>query len=95
MKNTGLKDDYGNPIKDGDTIEWTYLKHGVMMKNEDGIENFMGCVGSEMITKEFKETKKIIYEVKGDVAGYFLDRPTGIATTFIQDKPKCKIINII
>jgi len=92
-KNTGLKDDYGTPIKDGDTIEWTYIKHGVMSKDNDGNEYFLGCVtGGEMITKEFKEIKKIEYEVRGDIAGYFLDRPCGIATTFINDKPKCRVV---
>ena len=91
-KNTGLKDDYGTPIMDGDTIEWKYYKHGVMIKNDDGTQYFLGCVtGSKMIKKEFKETKKIVYEIKNDVAGYFLDRPIGIATTFIDEQPKCKI----
>lgn len=92
-KDTGLKDDYGTPIKDGDTIEWTYIKHGVMIKNDDGTERFLGCVtGGEMISKEFKETKKIEYEIRDDVAGYFLDRPRGIATTFISEKPKCRVV---
>ena len=94
QKNTGLKDDYGTPIMDGDTIEWTYYKHGIMSKKDDGTEYFLGCVtGGEMIKKEFKETKKIEFEVRGDVSGYFLDRPTGIATTFIKEKPKCKVVN--
>jgi hypothetical protein len=92
-KDTGLKDDYGTPINDGDTIEWTYLKHGIMIKNKDGTERFFGCVsGGEMITREFKETRKIEYEVRGDIAGYFLDRPCGMATTFINEKPKCRVI---
>jgi hypothetical protein len=94
-KDTRLKDDYGNPIKDGDTIEWVYYKHGVMIKDDDGNEKFLGCLsGSEMITKKFKERRKIKYEVRGDFAGYFLDRPGGIATTFIKDKPKCKVVNV-
>ena len=96
MKNTGLKDDYGTSIMDGDTIEWTYHQHGTMIKNDDGTETFFGCLtGGEMIVKEFKEVNKIEYEVRGDIAGYFLDRPRGIATTFIKEKPKCKVINII
>lgn len=93
IKHTGLKDDYGTPINDGDSIEWTYYNHGVMIQNEDGTETFLGCVsGGEMIVKEFKEIKKIEYEIRGDNAGYFLDRPTGIATTFITEKPKCMVI---
>lgn len=88
MKNTGLKDDYGNIIKDGDTIEWTYNQHGIMTNSK-----FLACVsGGEMIIKEFKEKRKITYEVRSDIAGYFLDRPTGIGTTFIKDKPKCRVI---
>jgi hypothetical protein len=67
-----------------------------MWKYDDGSERFVGCVsGVGMVLKEFKETKKIEYEVRGDIAGYFLDRPTGIATTFIKDKPKCKVINVV
>lgn len=93
-RDTGLKDDYGTSIKDGDTIEWVYKQHGVMIKGEDGNERFLGCVaGSEMIVKEFRETKKMVYEIRDEVAGYFLDRPKGIATTFIKDKPKCRVIN--
>ena len=92
-KVTGLKDDYGTPINDGDTIEWTYIKHGVMVTGEDGTERFLCCeTGGEMISKEFKETRKIEYEVRDDIAGYFLDRPRGIATTFIRDKPKCRVV---
>jgi hypothetical protein len=92
-KDTGLKDDYGTPIKDGDTIEWTCYQHGLMIQNEDGTERFLACVtGGEMIEKEIKETKQIVYEVRDDVAGYFLDRPRGIGTTFIINKPKCKIV---
>lgn len=92
-KNTGLKDDYGRPIYEGDTIEWTYLKHGIMIKTEDGTEKFLGCVtGGDMISKEFKEIKKIEYEVRGDIAGYFLDRPSGIATTFMSEIPKCRVV---
>jgi len=92
-KGTGLKDDFGSPINDGDTIEWTYIQHGVMIKDDDGTERFLGCVtGGKMISKEFKETKKIEYEVRDDAAGYFLDRPRSIATTFINDKPKCRVV---
>jgi len=92
-KDTGLKDDYGNVIKDGDTIEWTYTAHGVLTKDENGKERFLRCVtGGEMTTKTFKEKKKISYEVRNDIAGYFLDRPCGISLTFINDKPKCKVI---
>lgn len=94
MKFTGLKDDYGNEIKDGDIIEWTYFQHGIITKKDNGSEGFLPCVsGGLMITKEFKERKKIIYEIRGDSAGYFLDRPEGIGTTFIKEKPKCKIVN--
>jgi len=86
-----MKKDTG--LKDGDTIEWIYNKHGIIRQNEDGTESFLGCVtGGEMIIKEFKETKKIEYEVRYDVAGYFLDRPCGIATTFINEKPKCMVV---
>ena len=93
-KDTGLKDDYGTPIMDGDTIEWAYWKHGVMVKQEDGTEKFLGCVtGGDMAMKEFKEKRKVEYEVRKDIAGYFLDRPKGIATTFIKEKPKCKVIS--
>lgn len=95
-KNTGLSDDHGNPIMDGDTIEWTYLKHGIISKDKDGMERFFPCVtGGGMVTKEFKERKKIQYEVRGDIAGYFLDRPNEISTTFIYEKPKCKVVNDI
>lgn len=74
-------------------MEWTYVEHGVMIKNEDEQEYFLGCVcGSDMITRENKQTKKIKYEVRGDIAGYFLDRPCGISTTFISEKPKCKVL---
>lgn len=92
-KETGLKDDYGTPINDGDIIEWVYTKHGFMAKTKDGSEVFIGGVtGGEMVTKKFKEKKIINYEVRGDIAGYFLDRPCGIATTFIKEKPKCKVV---
>lgn len=92
-KDTGLKDDYGNTIKDGDSIEWTYDVHGVMIKDENGVERFLGCVTSgDMIQKTVKEKKTITYQVRGDVAGYFLDRPCGMSTTFIKEKPKCKLI---
>jgi len=91
--NTGLIDDYNNPIMTGDTIEWTYKKHGVMI-TVDGKEKFLACVtGDPMIIKEFKETKKIEYEVRDNVTGYFLDRPTGIGLTFIKEKPLCKVIS--
>jgi len=93
-KDTGLKDDYGTPINDGDTIEWAFMEHGLMLQNKDGSETFFGCVGSDMITRETTETKVIKYEVRGDIAGYFLDRPKGISTTFITKKPKCKVIKI-
>lgn len=93
-KNTGLKDDYGTPIMDGDMIEWTYHQHGLVFTDENGDEDFLGCIaGGEMITKEFKEVKTIEYEVRGDVAGYFLDRPRGIGMTFITEKPKCRVLN--
>lgn len=62
-KNTGLKDDYGTPIYEGDTIEWTYFKHGIIIKTADGTEKFLGCVAGDMINKGFKEIKKIEYEV--------------------------------
>ncbi len=92
-KQTGLHDDFGTPIKVGDTIEWTYFKHGIMVQNDDGTERFLGCVtGGEMIRKEFKETKKIEYEVRDGMGGYFLDSPKGIATTFIPQKPKCRVV---
>lgn len=94
-KNTGLKDDYGNIIKDGDTIEWTYYQHGIMITKSNGRKFFLGgLTGGEMITKKFKKKQKIAYEVRDDVAGYFLDRPTSIATTFIEEKPKCLVVNI-
>lgn len=93
-KNTGLTDDYGTPIKDGDTIEWTIYRHGVMWIDEDGTEKFLPCVTcGDMIRKEFKETKKIEYEVRDGVAGYFLDRPRDIGMTFITEPPKCKVIS--
>ena len=87
-RQTGLKDDYGTPIKEGDTIEWTFQRHGIMAKGR-----FIGGVATEMVLKEFKETKKIEYEVREDSAGYFLDRPSGgISMTYIRTKTKCKII---
>jgi hypothetical protein len=92
-KNTGLNDDYGRPIMGGDMIEWTYRQHGVMLTDEDGNEDFLACVTSgEMVVKEFKEITTIEYEVRGDTAGYFLDRPRGIGVTFISEKPKCRVI---
>jgi len=90
---TGLKDDFGTPINEGDLIEWTYSQHGVLITNKNGEEEFFPCLtGGEMIVKEFKKTKKIILEVRNDISGYFLDRPSGISTTFIKNKPKCKVI---
>lgn len=95
MKNTGLKDDFGNIIKDGSTIEWTYYQHGIMITKPNGRKSFLGGLsGGKMIVKKFKKKKKIRYEVRGDIAGYFLDRPKSIATTFIKDKPKCVVVNI-
>lgn len=93
MKNTGLKDDYGNIIKDGDTIEWTYYQHGIMMTRRNGRKYFLGGLsGGKMITKKFKKKQKIVYKVRGDVAGYFLDRPTSLATFLIKEKPKCLVV---
>ena len=91
-KTTGLKDDYGTPINDGDTVEWTFMEHGVILQNKDGSETFFGCVGSDMITKESKEIQVIKYEIRGDAAGYFLDRPKRMSTTFITENPKCKVV---
>lgn len=93
-KNTGLTDDYGTPIKDGDTIEWTFYRHGIMFQEEDGTESFIaGLSGGNMIKKEFKEKRKIEYEVRGETAGYFLDRPGGMAHTYIKEEPKCKVVD--
>ena len=93
-KQTGLTDDYGTPINDGDTIEWTYKQHGVMIKNEDGTERFLPCVtSSEMSIKEFKERRKITHEIRNEISGYFLDRPNGVGTTFVIEKPKCRVVS--
>ena len=93
MGYTGIKDDYGNKIKVGDTIEWIYYLHGVMVKEPDGSEYFLACVtGADMITKRFVERRKITYEVRDEVAGYFLDRPTSIGMTFIDIPPKGKVV---
>lgn len=89
---TGLKDDYGTPIMDGDVIEWTFQEHGCMMINEDGSESFVPCVAADMITREATERQVVKFEVRGDVSGYFLDRPKKMSTTFISEKPKCKVI---
>jgi hypothetical protein len=89
---TGLTDDYGTPIKDGDTIIWTYKAHGIMVTDDDGKERFIaGVTGGEMIEKELVQEQVIKYEIKEDSAGYFLDRPRGIGQTFIKEKPKCKV----
>ena len=88
---TGLKDDYGTPIKPGDTIEWTYVEHGVMLENEQGDSYFLPCVGWDLIERKTTEIKKIEYEVREDSAGYFLDRPGGIGMTFIEEGSKCKV----
>lgn len=89
---TGLKDDYGTPIMDGDVIEWTFKEHGCMIINEDGSETFFPCVSADMITREATERQVVKFEVRGDFAGYFLDRPKRISTTFISEKPKCKVV---
>ena len=41
MKDTGLTDDYGTSIKDGDTIEWTWTAHGVMIDDDNGGKRFL------------------------------------------------------
>lgn len=89
---TGLYDDYGTEIMDGDTLEWTYYKHGIMMKNDDGSEYFLGGYANEMVKKKFIERRKIEYEVRGDMAGYFLDRPEGMATMYIKEESKCRVV---
>lgn len=92
-KSTGLFDDYGTPINDGDTIVWTYKAHGIVYIDEDtGEERFIpGVSGGGMIEKELTSEQVVTYEVSKDSAGYFLDRPRGIGQTFIKEKPKCKV----
>lgn len=91
--NTGLKDSYGTPIKDGDTIEWTYYETGFF--DPDG--NFVPGMTSEMVKRKLKSTQLIKYEVREHSAGYFLSPPNGFnefgsLTGMFADPPTCKVI---
>lgn len=87
---TQLTDDEGNKLYAGDTIEWSYSMQGVINIDKDGVEKFFPCISAYSTSvKDFKEVQKIKYEVRGDIAGYFLDRPHSISMTFMP-KPTCK-----
>ena len=90
-KDTGLKDSFGNPICAGDTLLWEYQTVGTESADKNGKLYFMGCYPGNEI-REMKYEQVVKYEVGKDSAGYFLDIPCGIGTTFLKGTIKCTVI---
>jgi hypothetical protein len=98
-KFTGLFDDYGNKVYDGDKVKWTWIAGGTMITDsKTGKKRFLPCFPGDM-TKKMSCTQTVKFEVrdktdynKGRSSGYFLNDPSGIGGTFFRTTVKCKVI---